>query len=176
MFVLGLGYIILLFYLHYQSQARVGEIFGGNRGVALLKHADKVEAFRIGKIADTLRWPDVLLTDYPIQAGPMPVSPSDTKLLVDTLLDEKSYYWNAAKACIPQPGVRIDFSRGDQTLSILLCFECEILETYLNGKSASGQNFEYAQPTLVRIARKLFPNDPKIQSLTEEEFTPPQAK
>jgi len=169
MAVLAFCYIVFLFYLHHQSQARVAEIFGGARGVALLKNADTIEAYRIGKTAEEIRWLDSTLSDYPVEKGPVTISPADGAALVTTLLDEQSYYWNSKKACLPQPGVRLDFIRGNDRLSLLLCFECKMFDTYLNGKPTSGQNFDYIQPVLVKFVRKLFPDDPKIQSLTEDE-------
>lgn len=174
MAALALGYVVLLAYLNYQSRAKVARVFGGARGASILKHADGVEAYRIGQVPDIIdKWPDLALNDHPIEKGPLAVSQADVETLVTTLLDEKSYVWDAAKACIPQPGVRIDFIRGNDRLSVLLCFECNIVETYLNEKFAGGEDFDFAQPTLVRIVHTLFPNDPKIQSLKAEEFTPP---
>jgi hypothetical protein len=46
---------------------------------------------------------------------------------------------------------------------------------YLNGKIVGGGNTDRVRPILVRIARSLFPDDPKIQSLSDKATTPPPA-
>jgi hypothetical protein len=38
---------------------------------------------------------------------------------------------------------------------------------FLNGSFVGGGDFDNARPPLVAAVRSLFPNDPKIQALTE---------
>jgi hypothetical protein len=168
MAALALGYILLLSYMHYQGDARIRRLFGGSTGLGTLQHADRIEAYRIGKIADSVKSQEAGLNDYGILKGPLAVAQADSQKLSRTLQDRNSYFWDAAKGCIMQPGVRFDFIRGNDRLSVLLCFECDILETFLDGKPVSGGNFDYARPTLIELVRPLFPDDPKIQSLTEQ--------
>ena len=167
MAALALGYVLLLAYLHYQGDADIRRIFGGSAGLSALRDTDRVEAYRIGKIAEGNNWQEAGLSDYPITNGPMLVSQQISQELRQTLQDRNSYEWKMSKACVTQPGVRLDFIRRNDRLSVLLCFECNILENFLNDKPVGGEDFDYARPTLVRIVRKLFPDDPKIQSLSE---------
>src|SRR3954468_20773424 len=78
MAALALGYILLLAYLHYQGDTDIRRIFGSSAGVAMLKHADRIEAYRIGKIADSANWQEAGLNDYPILKGPLAVSHADS--------------------------------------------------------------------------------------------------
>jgi hypothetical protein len=174
MAVLALGYILLLAYLHYQGDADIRRIFGGSQGLSILKYADRIEAYRIDKRADPLNWENVGVADFPILKGPIAVAQADAEVLQHTLLDRNSYIW-MPKGCSPVPGVRLDFTRGDNQLTVLVCFECDMTTNFLNGKIVGGGNTDKVRPALVRVARSLFPDDAKIQSLSERQPTPPPA-
>jgi hypothetical protein len=163
-----LGYVLLQVYLNSQGDSNVRRAYGGPAGISILRDPQRVEAYRIGQLANENNWQNAGLFDYPILSGPVPVSQPDAETLTHTLQDRSSYYWNARKGCIVRPGVRLDFVRGDDRLSLLLCFECDLLQTYLNGKRVGSADFDYARPTLVQVAHSLFPNDPQIQSLAAE--------
>ncbi len=165
---LALAYVILLGYLHFQGGPDISKLFGGPAGMSVLNNADRIAAYRIEKPADRNKWSDEDLLNFAIVDGPISVSQSDAQALLATLQERKSFAWDAKKACMPTPEVRLDFIRGNDRLSVLLCFECDILENFLNGKLVGGQNFDNARPTLVRIARSIFPDDPKIQSLRDQ--------
>lgn len=156
-----------LTFLRYRRDVDVRRIFGGSTGVAVLRGADRVEVFRIGKLPDEFYWQDAVVADYPVLDGPIAVPASDAKQLASILGDPESYIWNSAKGCATRPGVRLDFIRGDDRLQILLCFECDILENFLNAKKVGGEDFDNVRSHLVRIVRPLLPNDPVIQSLPE---------
>lgn len=166
MAALALGYVLLLAYLRYTSEAELRRTFGGSIGLAALRSADRVEAFRLDNQAEAKSSPSASLLDYPILAGPVKVSDADVQKLRHTLQDKKTYR-HLTKACLPQPGVRLDFIHGDDRLSILLCFECDMAMNFLNGSYVGGGDFDDARPGLVGAVRSIFPNDPKIQSLTE---------
>lgn len=171
MAVLALGYIMLLSFLHFQSNAELRRIFGGSAGWSLLKDADRVEAYRIGELPNLHQSDSIskaAVGDYPIISGPIAVSPADIDTLRSTLQDHESYIRKTAKKCMPTPGIRLDFIRGGERLSVLLCFECDMLLNYLNEKLVGGEDFDNARPILVRTARSLFPDDPKIQALAEK--------
>jgi hypothetical protein len=166
MAALALGYVLLLAYLHYTAEAELRRTFGGSAGLAALRSADHVEAYRIDNSGEAKSTPSARLQDYPIVAGPIAVADSDSQKLRDTLEDKNSYQ-HLKKACLPQPGVRLDFVHGDDRLSVLLCFECDMAMNFLNGSYVGGGDFDDARPALVGSVRRLFPNDAKIQSLTE---------
>ena len=167
MAALALGYLLLLTYLHYTAEAKLRRTFGGSAGLSALRSAEHVEAYRIDKSGEAKSTPSARLPDYPILAGPIAVSDSDIQKLRNTL-DDKNTYRYLKKACLPQPGVRIDFIHGDDRLSVLLCYECDMVMNFLNGSFVGGGDFDDARPALVGAVRSLFPNDPKIQSLTEQ--------
>jgi hypothetical protein len=54
MAVLALGYVLLLAYLHYNSDAELRKTFGGSAGLAALRSADRVEAYRIDKLPEPI--------------------------------------------------------------------------------------------------------------------------
>jgi hypothetical protein len=154
MAALALGYVLLLAYLHYTAEAELRRTFGGSAGLAALRSADRVEAYRIDNSGEAKSTPSARLQDYPILAGPIAVADPDSQKLRDTL-EDKNTYRHLKKACLPQPGVRLDLIHGDDRLSVLLCFECDMAMNFLNGSYVGGG------------VRPLFPNDAKIQSLAE---------
>jgi hypothetical protein len=169
MAALALGYFLLLAYLHYQSDSDIEDpdiqrLFGGFEGATTLKYVDRVEAYLIDQPTDT-KQAAVGLLRYPIRKGPISVPNSDAKALKRSLLDRKSYAWNMGKACQPAYGVRLDFIRSDHRVSVLLCFECDTLSTYLDGEIVAIKDFDGARPTIGPIVRSIFPNDPTFQSL-----------
>jgi hypothetical protein len=166
MAVLALGYVLLLAYLHYNSDAELRKTFGGSAGLAALRSADRVEAYRIDKLPEPITSVSVSPSDFPVLAGPVAVSETDNLTLRRTLEDRSSYR-HLRKACIPQPGVRLDFIHGADRLSVLLCFECDAAMNYMNGSYIGGGDFDDMRPALVGIVRSIFPNDQKIQSLNE---------
>jgi hypothetical protein len=170
MAVLALGYILLLTYLHYQETAPLRRLFGGSTGWSILTKADRVEAYRIGQLPDksSEAFARAQIADFPILNGPVTVPATHVEKLKLTFQDFETYGWKFAKGCIPAPGVRLDFIHGGQRLSVLLCFECDILTSYLDEKLVGGEDFDHARPILVRTVRSLFPDDPKIQSVAEK--------
>lgn len=174
MAALALGYVLLLSYLHYQGDAKIQQIFGGSQGISALNHAEQMQAFRVEAPPERNNSSNAL-EDFPIIKGPVAISQSDAQELLATLQDRNSYLWDLTKGCIIIPGVRFDFIHGNDRLSVLVCFQCDMVVNYLNGKIVGGGNTEKVRPILVRIARSLFPDDPKIQSLSDKSQTPPLA-
>jgi hypothetical protein len=170
MAILALGYILLLTYLHYQETAPLRRVFGGSAGWSILTDADRVEAYRIGQLPDksSEAFSRAQIADFPILKGPVAVPATHVDTLKLTFQDFDTYGWKFAKGCIPSPGVRLDFIRSEQRLSVLLCFECDILSSYIDGKHVGGEDFDHARPVLVRTVRSLFPDDPIIQSIAEK--------
>ena len=81
------------------------------------------------------------------------------------LLNRATYSWDSAKSCKPNYGVRIQFNSGDDRVDVLLCFECRILAVYHNDKSGGGEDFDNANPALIAVVKRLFPDDREIQNL-----------
>jgi len=141
----------------------IDRLFGGTVGRETVLRPERVTAFRLKPILNDQVLP---LDDYPIVAGPIEVPRESGDSIGSILVSHDSYSrddW--LKACIPVYGVRLSFARGDDTVDVLLCLECELLATYLNGKSVSGDDFEPACNQLLSLVKQLFPNDEQIQSL-----------
>jgi hypothetical protein len=171
MAILALGYILLLAYLHQQRDPEIQDpdiqrLFGGSVGSSTLNYVDRVEAYLIDRPADPAEGAGGLLR-YSILKGPISVSNSDARTLKRALLDRKSYLWNMEKDCKPVYGVRLDFIRGDHRASVLLCFECDLLATYLDDQFVAVKDFDGARPIIGTIVGSMFPDDPKIQSLLQ---------
>jgi hypothetical protein len=145
----------------------VRQMFGGAAGIDALRSADRVEAYRLGKLPDEINWQTATVSDYPVAAGPVVVPGSTAKHIAVVLQKPTSYGWEFAKSCIIRPGVRLDFIRGNDRLQILLCFECDIVSIVLNGEHVGGEDFDNVRGELVRAIRSLFPDDPVIQTLRE---------
>ncbi len=103
-----------------------------------------------------------------MSAGPINVPDDEVSKLRAVLLDESTYGWEYAKGCIPDYGVRIQFQHDSDEVDVLLCFECNILLVYHNGKAVGGEDFDDGRPQLVEIAKAVFPDDEVIQSLKPE--------
>jgi hypothetical protein len=166
MAALAAAYLLLLTYLHFNAEADLRQIFGGPAGLAAVRYPERVEAYRIGKLADDAKWP-AAPADFPILAGPVAASLPSVADLSRTLQDRNYYVWNKSRDCAPHPDVRFDFTHDKDRLTVLVCFECNMITSYLNDKPVSEMISDYLRPTLVRTARSLFPGDPKIQSLSE---------
>ncbi|HEY2413792.1 MAG TPA: hypothetical protein VGI40_16190 [Pirellulaceae bacterium] len=167
MATLAAAYLLLLTYLHFNAEADLRRIFGGPAGLAAVRYPDRVEAYRIGKLADEAKWP-ATPADFPILAGPVAAPPPNVADLSRTLQDRNYYMWNKSRDCAPHPDIRLDFTHDNDRLSVLVCFECNMITSYLNDKPVSEMISDYLRPALVRAARSLFPNDPKIQALSEQ--------
>ena len=148
----------------YQRRAQLAAVFGGEQGLVVLTDPDKTEAYRLKAPQE----PPIVsdrLEDFPVEYGPVALSQPDLAQLQAVLPQWSSYGWDNAKACNPTYGVRLDFTRGNDRLRVLICFECDILGTWLNGRFVGGGDFDPARTELVRIVKAIFPNDALIQAL-----------
>jgi hypothetical protein len=158
--VLLIGRLIL-----HSRYSRVAEIYGGSSGLAALRYADRVEAYRLGELPRDFNWQDAKVSDYPVTAGPIAIASSTARKLARILEDPESYGFDFAKSCVFRPGVRIDFTRGKNQLQVLFCFECDTLAGALNGEIVGGEDFDSARHVLIREIRSIFPDDAVINSL-----------
>jgi hypothetical protein len=138
----------------------------GDEGVELLLKPEKVKAYRLRPTASES---DIhvgrSVDEYPIVGESVAIPALTTEQLIALLSQPER---ELAKACIPAPGVRLDFIRGSETLQVLLCFECKILIVYQDGKLVGGGDFDSSYVDLLRAVKAIFPNDPEIQALKED--------
>lgn len=105
------------------------------------------------------------LHGYPVLAGPVPVDTAGIAELRDVLIRDDTYLWDVAKACEFLPGVLVRYREPGATLDVLLCFSCDELEVFADGKKAGHEDFDPRRADLVRIVKRLFPDDPQIGAL-----------
>ena len=139
----------------------VTRLFGGNAAITLLRQAEQVAAYRL---VDRSYFQDTV-DKYHVAKGPIKVAASVKDDLLKTLLDKGTYLWEQSKGCEPDYGVRLQFARDKHSIDILICFKCETLTVYTNGKAGSGEDFDGGSAQLAAIAKALFPADDAIQSL-----------
>ena len=159
--------LLLAFTLGCQSsQKRIIQLFGGSEAITPLRAPGKVEAWRTTASFAVKEGTETMgrLADYVILNGPVSMA-DEVGTQIAAILQRDIYEWNMAKGCEPTPGVAVRYSRGENQLLIFLCFECDILLVYFNGKSVGGEDFDRAHKALADLARKIFPNDPALKKI-----------
>ena len=93
-----------------------------------------------------------------------PIKDDGRKALSQILLNPNTYFEHAVPVdCAFRPGIAFRFSDGTVEVDLLVCFSCNELKYYLDGKSAGGSYFK--SPDILALTKKLFHDDKKIQSL-----------
>ena len=105
------------------------------------------------------------LQGYPIISGPTAIDEASRATLSKVLTDPDTYLWDSAKACEFIPGVALRLSDANVRVDVLVCFSCEELEMYTNGKRVGHEDFDPRRTDLLRVAKQLFPEDEAIQEL-----------
>ena len=126
-----------------------------------MQTSSTVHAYRL---ADTSFYQDEL-SSYERAGEAVTVSEVDRLQLRDLLLDKESYELEMAKGCEPIFCVGVTFARGEQSVDVLFCFECDILAVYQDGRSVGDEDFDPARTRLVKLVKKFFPDDDVIQQL-----------
>ena len=143
------------------AEENQAKLFGTGEAQDVIARPTKVRAYRL---ADNSFYQPAV-ADYKTTAGPIDVDDAVARETSQLLVDVDSYLWDTAKGCEPIFGVRLEFTQGDKTADVFLCFECDILSVYYQGKPVGGEDFDRIQPQLVGIVKQIFPDDETIQSL-----------
>ena len=150
---------------------RVAAVFGGSQNVAIIAHADSVKAWRtLGSVeADKPYQPgqnvDFKYQDYYLKTGkPILVSTNLAVKLSRLLLDKNTYPepTGMGKDCLPDPPVVVTFSKGGKSVDVFLCFGCKIL---IVNKIQNQSDFDPGAEAILKVVKKIFPKDRKIQSI-----------
>lgn len=151
---------------------RVVDLLGGPAAYALIDAPTgdaRVEAYRIlpPHLAGEIPVPadSIELHGHQVLAGPVSVDAESIALLSDVLTSDGTYEWDMAKACEFMPGVAIRYVQGELQVDVLLCFSCDELGVYRNGKMVDIEDFDTRRADLVTVAKRLFPADEKIRAL-----------
>ncbi len=137
----------------------VEELFGGSNAYAAVKSPDHVEAWLLNTFSEQREQ-----GKKPERAGPMTLKPSVAKTFSGVLLDFDTYQWGVMKACAPQYGLRLRFVRAADSVEILFCYECDILQVTHNGRTKE-ENFDFAHNKLVKAVQNAFPKDEIVRKL-----------
>jgi hypothetical protein len=154
---------VLILLAGCSGDAKFSKIWGDLRGT--IGSPTKVEAYRI--VMPEPKAGAGLNMDYAtwkVTAGPIVLDAPTAQQLGAILLDAKSYYRGPPKSCLPLPGVRLIFTDGRRTVTLLVCLECSIVMVSSSDGHGGGDDFDPAAPAIVAIMKKLFPKDPEIQA------------
>ncbi len=98
-------------------------------------------------------------------AGPMlTVDVLTARELSAILSDPRSFAPGPLRSSIPRPGIKLRFTRGLRAVVAMLSFDSKGATFYGTGQQA---NFDPSAAALIRIIKRLFPEDAVIQSLKE---------
>jgi hypothetical protein len=148
--------------------------FLGDKAVAVLDGADRVEVFRVDPglpRGDKEPPKDGEKIDrYVITATGKEQGKDFADRLKAILFDERTYLFDSAKGCIFQPGVAFRVWHGKDAVEVLLCFSCQELEVLTRDESGeivhrAHEDFDPAWGPLVKLAQEAFPDDPEIKKL-----------
>ena len=104
------------------------------------------------------------LHGYEIISAAEALNSASRKELSSIIEDHDTYLRNAIPMdCLFRPGVAFRFSDQQNQVDLLICFSCNELRYYLNGRVV-GQSYFKSQ-NLRSLVQQLFPEDEKIQKL-----------
>jgi hypothetical protein len=138
------------------------KLLGGQAGVKIVREATTVRAYRVESVAESYDQ----LSQYRMTSGPVVVSNHEVGHLREAVLDQRTYLWNLAKACGPPVyGVRFEFVASDHRVDIMICYACDYLGVYVDGKLVGYEDCDEGRAALVAVAKAVFPQDDEIAKL-----------
>lgn len=128
----GIGILYVLGATESPNFPAMSKAFGGRANVDLIRHATKVEVFRVQGDPPMRRRPlDPALPTafgYPIIAGPVTLDRAAARRLAAATTDPDAYEYDLALACIFDPGYVARFTTGDTVTEVAFCFHCGQIE------------------------------------------------
>ena len=104
------------------------------------------------------------LHGYEIISAAVALNSTSRKELSSIIEDHDTYLRNAIPIdCLFRPGVAFRFSDQQNQVDLLVCFSCNELRYYLDGKVVDQSYFKSQK--LRSLVQQLFPEDEKIQKL-----------
>ena len=162
---------LLLGHAEQSNKAFPTQFYGSKKNMDVVMGASKVTVCRLSPPRDDQGDLDhKKLRDFDTlkhyKAG-KPIAVPDKTLveLRKVLGDPKTHDPESVKACIPIYGVRYIFTQGDYTVTVNICFLCDILVIAEVDKIVGGGSFDSASPELLRIAKSLFPKDSDLTDI-----------
>lgn len=129
----------------------------------ILTGVERVETFRIKETGK----------GYEMLAKGAVWKDEKAKQVAALFLDDKSYVWESAKGCDPQPGVMFKLYKGEEFVQAALCFECDMVvfrATDAKGQpiASATEDFDPVRAQWVKWAKEALPDDAVIQGLKEK--------
>jgi hypothetical protein len=171
-FAILIAAIVLSVVWYASTRGALERLYGGAANLAVVARPTTIKAFRLGPLPLDLLSHTAAIADHPVLAGPVELAPADAAAVSEALSSSNSYEWMTGKACMPRYGIRFSFEMDANCVDVLLCFECDILAVWRDGRCLGVEDFDNARPALVRAVRAAFPGDQEIQSLGESRQTP----
>jgi hypothetical protein len=143
-----------------EQRAFIEKLIGGKNAYETVAAPDHVEAWLL-----TTYGSDPGFQEKNDRSGPIKLSSELVKTFSETVLNFNSYFHldGPGKACVPDFGVRLQFTRGTNIVEIRLCFECDILEVTSNSQSPA--DFDPSHNVLVKAVQTIFPDDKIVKAL-----------
>lgn len=153
----------------------LAEVFGSEDNIAIVREATSGKSWRLDASQeefDDLHGPtfhaDWSVDEYPTASGPAEVDPELLRELGEVLVD-LSIYEFAVIGCQPDFGFRIRFSTEAGDVDLLFCFHCDYFLVFRDGQDTSGAHFPGDHDRILNAMKKIFPDDPVMQSLGSTE-------
>ena len=144
---------------------RILKLYGGTTSVELLRHAPKVQAFRLAPPGAAPKPGEVHAGPYVASAAPVEIPVDVVAELSAILVDPETYDWRRVKRDAFRPQVGLWFVRGAYILEIALDLETAQITAYAGEQPMGAEDFDAARPRLLALVKRVFPNDAAIQSL-----------
>jgi hypothetical protein len=140
----------------------------GDKAAKVLAAADRVETFRVAprhEVSD----PTETLAGFPLIARGQPQGREFAASLGKVLLDDRSYPWDMAKACIFSPHIAYRVWSGQDSILVFICFDCDAVGIVPDEHDAAIRvhDDDPARPALLKLAKQAFPVEKSIQDLKE---------
>ncbi len=140
-------------------------LFGGAEGIATMSTPDKVEAWRTTSRAKLREEEEdgkkVMqtkgkLADYLILEGPAEVDAKSSAELAAILQSDIYEHYEEPIDCLPKPGFAVRFNKGTNSVLIFFCFECSIMESYINNEE-HPKKVDFSSGALLPLLQRVSP-------------------
>jgi hypothetical protein len=157
------GALLLIFSQCFGDDASdVTRAFGGAANIAIIANADSANAWRTIGSLKVARHQGFGISDLYAKADkPAPVSKDQAAQLAKLLQDRHTYIQPgiSLKGSVPMPEAVVAFTSGNKETDVYFCFQSNIMVV---GQAQS--DFDPGRAAILKIVKKIFPNDPQIQS------------
>ena len=144
---------------------RITQLYGGPGSVQALTAPVSVDAFRIEPVARGAEPGVAFVGVHEVTAGPVALSPEQSKALSTILANPDTYDWRRAKSDPYAPTIGIRFSRDVSRVDLAFDFTSNMLTIHRHGKRIGVEDFDNARPALLALVKTLFATDPDVQAL-----------